>query len=224
MRLALTLTAVLAVWNNALNLVRPGRYAYVVVNAAAAAGVVALGRAGGLTSGDMGLEVDGLPWAAALSAAAALAVAAGSRVRALRRWYDDRRLDGVSRRGLLYAMLVRIPVGTALLEEVAFRGVLLGAWQRTSSTAVAVAVSSLVFGLWHIVPSIETLRINGREPRWTSVGAMCAATVAAGVGFCALRLGSGSVLPQILLHAAINSSAMASAYAASRRATSSGSA
>ena len=51
----------------------------------------------------------------------------------------------------LFAALVRIPLGTAVLEEVAFRGVLPGlvggGWWR------ATLVSSGLFGLWHVLPS-----------------------------------------------------------------------
>lgn len=109
---------------------------------------------------------------------------------------------------LLDATLVRIPIGTALFEEVAFRGVLLALALRILPTVRAVGATSVVFGLWHIAPTIVTLRINEVEvASLASAGAITGAvlvTTVAGVGFCWLRLRSGSLLAPILAHWATN--------------------
>ena len=109
-------------------------------------------------------------------------------------------------------------LGTVVLEEVAFRGVLFGAWARLGSPARAAVGSSLIFGLWHIRPAIELLDVNAiGESALTRIPLVMAAvvlTAAAGVFFCVLRLRSRSLLAPALAHAAINSLATVAAFAA----------
>ncbi len=62
---------------------------------------------------------------------------------------------------MAYQVTVRIPIGTVLWEETAFRGVLQAALRRALPGPAAIAVTSGVFGLWHIRPTIAALRING---------------------------------------------------------------
>ncbi|MEV0633984.1 CPBP family intramembrane glutamic endopeptidase [Streptomyces sp. NPDC050619] len=79
-------------------------------------------------------------------------------------------------------------------------------------TAWATAVSSLLFGFWHVLPSRGLTRSNeaaavlGTGPAGTtqSVTAAVAATTAAGVGLCGLRRRSGSLLAPAALHWALN--------------------
>lgn len=119
---------------------------------------------------------------------------------------------------LLRATLVRIPIGTALFEEVAFRGVLLALAVRILPPVRAVGASSVVFGLWHVAPTMVTLQINQvavASP--AGVGAILGAvvvTTVAGVGFSWLRLRSGSLVAPVLAHWATNALGLlaASAY------------
>jgi membrane protease YdiL (CAAX protease family) len=110
---------------------------------------------------------------------------------------------------LAYQALVRIPLGAAVLEEFAFRGVLLGLFVRTGPTKTAVAVSFLLFGLWHIRPTVGTLATNDlAEGAWAQTGAVTAAvalTTVGGLLFCALRLASGSLVAPLIVHTATNS-------------------
>ena len=126
----------------------------------------------------------------------------------------DERAD-LSTRSLTWHALWRIPVGTAAFEEVAFRGALLGLLLQQTSPVRAVAISSVVFGLWHVAPTIVTLRANdvavaSGQGMGTIVGAVLV-TTAAGVLFCLLRLGSGSLLAPILAHWATNSGGLIAA-------------
>jgi uncharacterized protein len=110
---------------------------------------------------------------------------------------------------LLYHATVRIPLGTAIFEEVAFRGVLLAVLARSMRWGAAVVVSSAVFGLWHVAPTMVALRINevavgSAAGIGTIVGAV-AVTFVAGLVFCWLRTRSGSLLAPILAHWATNS-------------------
>src|SRR5690606_8423779 len=72
---------------------------------------------------------------------------------------DDPRVD-VSGTELLAELVVGILLVTVIPEELAFRGVLLGAGRSLWGTGRAVALSSAAFGLWHIAPTLHTLTEN----------------------------------------------------------------
>lgn len=112
---------------------------------------------------------------------------------------------------LLFEILVAIPLGTVVLEEFAFRGSLLALPLRERSTVVAVLASSFLFGLWHLIPPVADASAGGPEAAlvasgWsTTTPVIVLVTTGAGVGFCWLRLRSGSLLPPFLAHVATNS-------------------
>ena len=56
--------------------------------------------------------------------------------------------------------MVRIPLGTAVAEETIFRGAVLGLLTQRHPRARAVAVSSALFGCWHVLPTLDTLALN----------------------------------------------------------------
>src|SRR5689334_1143068 len=58
-------------------------------------------------------------------------------------------IGGLSRRAFWMRVLVELPVGVALFEELLFRGLLWQAWARAASEPVAWAASSAVFAGWH---------------------------------------------------------------------------
>ena len=174
----------------------------------------------GVTSAELGLErssiASGLRWGAACVVIAAVIIAIGVGVPAFHRFFDDARVQDMSFGLLAYRALVRIPFGTALLEEFAFRGVLFGAWRRIASTTWAAVGSSLVFGLWHIRPTIDLLDANGLAAssgsRLGTVAAAVAITALVGLVFCWLRVRSRSLIAPLLAHAAINSFALVGAF------------
>ena len=108
-------------------------------------------------------------------------------------------------------------MGTALWEEIAFRGVLQAALRRVMPKTTAIAVTSCLFGLWHIRPALQGLRANGlagtRGRAVAGVTAGVAGTIAGGVLFSWLRERSGSLAAPILLHAATNSGGLVTALA-----------
>ena len=124
---------------------------------------------------------------------------------------------GLTRREVTYQVMVRIPVGTVLWEETAFRGVLLAALRRVMPRGTAVAVASGVFGIWHIRPTIGALRANklaaGPGKTVAAVTAGVAATAAGGVLLSWLRIRSGSLAAPVLLHLAANCTGPLAAYA-----------
>jgi membrane protease YdiL (CAAX protease family) len=184
---------------------------YAAVNAGAAGAALAAAAASGLTAADLGLGRgtwrpgrlgSGLP---AATAAGWLVAAA---VPATRPLLNDKRISSLDGRGLAYQVAFRIPVGTVLWEEIAFRGVLQAALRRVLPEPAAIAVTSGVFGVWHIRPTAAALRVNGlagdRGQVRARVAAGVAASAGAGVLFSWLRARSGSLAAPVLLHLATN--------------------
>lgn len=215
MILAIGLAAALVGYSIVTNLRPTGAVVYVVRNLAAGTGLVLIAWGAGLAWSLLGLDPQDLAaglrwgWLAVLLVAVGMAVIAAGAGRSaiVARLLADRRADLPPDELALHAF-VRIPIGTALFEEVVFRGVLLGALLAVTSTAAAVAASSVVFGLWHVVPTLRTLDINGVEDpaaRRRAVAGAVVATTLAGIVLAGLRLVSGSVAAPVLAHAAVNS-------------------
>lgn len=210
------LSVALVAYNAALNLVPFPRWTYVPLNLLLAGVLVLLARDREISWEALGLartEISsGLRWglgaAIVVAVAVAVGVAIGDRIAIVGRLLADERAAGISGIGLLYETFIRIPLGTAAFEEVAFRGVLLAEISRHRSVVTAVIISSVVFGLWHIGPSLATIRLNDPDVTLTGevigVAAAVGVTTVAGVVFCWLRLASGSLLAPILAHWATN--------------------
>lgn len=187
-------------------------------------------RRGGLDAADLGCAPADLGAGARTGGAAAAAlgvvltaIVAAPRTRDL---FADARVTEASTARAAYELLVRIPFVTALPEELLFRGAVLGAWRRVLGTSGAVALSSVVFGLWHVLPALEShthnpagARVSARAGgRPAHVLGTVAATAAAGAAFAALRLRSRSVLAPVTAHAALNQLAYGAARGSRGRA------
>ena len=175
-----------------------------------------IGRTAGLSWNDMGLGRGtwrpGLRWAGAEIGVVAVVIAAGAALPLTRNAFRDTRYH-LNLGGALLDAFVLIPVGTVLLEEVAFRGVLWGLLRRARGTATATVVTSLLFGLWHALPSLGLASDNqaisgtvgsGRSAQVVTVLGTMGFTALAGVVFCELRRRSGSLLAPAALHWAVN--------------------
>jgi membrane protease YdiL (CAAX protease family) len=192
--------------------------AYVLTCVATAGLLLLLARRDGSSWSDLGLGSrslsPGLRWSAALAALALAGVAVATTLPAARPAFADARATGLSGAAMLWHALVRVPLGTALLEEVAFRGVLYAMLTQRYGTWAAFAGSSLLFGLWHVLPSLGLRKANaavaslvGPGPSGTVVAVLAAVvgTALAGVALCELRRRSGSLLPPFALHWSFNS-------------------
>ena len=218
------LAAGLAAWNNLVLHRLPAPGSYVAANAAATATVLTAARWAGLTRAELGLARGSLPAGLRCGAPSGVVVTAGYAVALvvppLRPLLVDARVAGHDGADLAYQALVRIPVGTVLWEEVAFRGVLLAVLRRLVPPPAAVGASSVLFGVWHVRPTLDGLTANGlaRGPVATGAAVLlgCLGTAAAGLAFTALRLRSGSLLAPVLLHLATNSVGLGAAAAAIR--------
>ena len=214
----------LALYNNVIGAQPWHRRWYTPVNAGAAGVALAAAAASGLTAADLGFgRGRWLPGrlGSLLAAATAAGWLAAAALPATRPLLYDKRISGLDGRGVAYQALVRIPVGTVLWEEIAFRGVLQATLRRVMPEPAAIAVSSGVFGLWHIRPTAAALRVNGLAGgRWQAVArvtAGVAVTTAGGVALSWLRGRSGRLAAPVLLHLTINCGGLAAAWAATAR-------
>ena len=221
---AIASCAVLAAYNNVSG-EHPWRSRwYVPANACAAGAALSAAAASGLTAADIGLGRGAwLPGrlASRLAAAAAAGWVVIAVLPATRPLLDDKRITSLEGRAVAYQAAVRIPVGTVLWEEIAFRGVLQAALRRVMANGAAVTVTSVVFGIWHIRPTAGALRANGlagdRSRARAAVLAGVAATTAAGAFLSWLRERSGRVAAPALLHLAANSGGLIAAWAVAGR-------
>jgi uncharacterized protein len=216
--LALALVVALAVVGNAAtNLLIPAPlYVPAALSLALLAVLVAV-RVGGCSIRDLGLDRQhlghGLRLGAAAAAVLVVVLAVGAALPAARDLFADRRVDQHSVTLLLYHTLVRIPLGTVVLEETLFRGVLLGLPLRRWSPRGAVAFSSVLFGLWHLLPARGVAGFNpvvatatqGTVRHVLLMVLAVAATALAGAVFCWLRLRARSLVAPAMLHLAGNS-------------------
>ncbi|MFF5245857.1 CPBP family intramembrane glutamic endopeptidase [Streptosporangium sp. NPDC000095] len=133
-----------------------------LTSAAATGALVVMARRSGLSWAELGFHrrSRGLRIGGALASAVAGAYAAGIAVPATRRFFRDERALSLSRARALEEALIQVPFGTVLLEEVGFRGVTHALVARSHGHGTATAVSSVLFGLWHILPAVDMMAAN----------------------------------------------------------------
>lgn len=216
--LALAAAVVLLVISNIVaNRVIP-QWAYVPWNLSVAALLLFVSTRGGAGPVAIGLSIR--HWhrpvgvGLLLVGSTALVFALGMIIPATSSAFLDSRIGGASLPMMLYVVFVQIPLGTVVLEEIAFRGVLpalMGAAPAIRWRWFPVLGASFLFGLWHILPSMGIGQANaavgetiGTNPWVTTTAAVLSMTVA-GVLMCVMaRLGKG-IKTTMLLHWATNS-------------------
>jgi membrane protease YdiL (CAAX protease family) len=218
---AVAVAGVLGAYNNADGEHPCRQRWYPLTNLGATGALLAAAAASGLTAADLGLTAGRVPAGLRCAAGPAGAVATAwltlAAVPASRPVLADRRITGLTWPQVAYQVIVRIPVGTVLWEEIAFRGVLHAALRRVLPGPAAIAVTSGVFGIWHIRPTIAALHINevdtdGRAG-WAGVAAAVAGTAATGGVLSWFRHRSGSLAAPVLLHLTANCGAALAARA-----------
>jgi uncharacterized protein len=205
-----------AATNLAVNRVLPGS-AYVPASLGAAGSLTWFARRGGAAWSDMGMAPSnirrGLRLGLLVSVPVAAVVPLGIALPATRRFFIDERLRHTERREILYETLVRIPFGTALAEEILFRGALSGTFRLRRSRVASEVMSGAMFGLWHVLPTIDRLGRNPAGRRVSGSFRVLAATLgggvlmtaAAGFGLARLRDRTGSLAAPAVVHGALNS-------------------
>lgn len=222
---AVALAVVLTAWNNLVVTRLPGYPgSYVAANALATAVLLTMARALGLSWAELGLDPrrarDGARLGGACFTLVAAVYAAALALPLTRPLLADDRVTGLDDAELAYGVLVRVPLGTVVWEEVAFRGVLLAVLVRVLPLRAAVGASAVVFGAWHVRPTLSALAANdlADAPVLIALAVVlgCLATAVAAVLFSWLRLRSGSLLAPVLVHLGTNSIGVLAAAAAVR--------
>jgi membrane protease YdiL (CAAX protease family) len=203
----------LLAWNNLLGASRWHNRHYVRGNLIGTAALLSIARMRGIRGRDLGLSPQragaGARWGAATSGVVLVALTAAALPSGRGAWLRDARLAGMSGVGIAYHAGVRVPLGTVVWEETAFRAVLPVLLQRAMPGPVARAANSLLFGLWHVRPTLEALRLNGLPTGGGRGGAaVVGAVVAAALAdllLSRLQRTTGSLLAPALVHVASNS-------------------
>ncbi len=190
-----------------------------------AVGFVSIGLGSGLSLADLGLAprtvLPGLLWGLGLVAAVALVYVLGAALPRTRKLFADERATTARGRTIARRALIDVPFGTVLLEETAFRGVLYGMIMVRWGPGWAIAGTAVLFGLWHVLPAIPMHESHqaigsalgtGLRGRIVAIVLTVLGTAAAGVGFAALRWWTGSLLPPVGLHWALNGLGLAAAW------------
>lgn len=179
-----------------------------------AAALIGWARASGLSWAQLGLGrnrlASGLRWGLGAVAVVAGVYLIGVLVPLVRPAFQDSRYHQPAGQALFTALVV-IPFGTVVLEEVAFRSVLWGMLARHSRQWQVLATTSLLFGLWHVLPSLHLASANpgvdaavGGRGTAVVVLATVAFTAAGGAVFGELRRRSDSLLASAGAHWATN--------------------
>lgn len=177
----------------------------------------------GYSAGDLGLR------RSALARGLAIGVAGGAALAAIPVAFillapsltgdaiQNEDITSLSGAGLAWRLAVRVPVGTAVFEEAAFRGALYAAFWRWAGLGSAVFGTSAVFALWHVTVSSLTVAESGlaNHPALVFVGVALslAGVFAGGVIFAALRRWSGSIAAAAALHWAVVAAMTAALWA-----------
>jgi membrane protease YdiL (CAAX protease family) len=105
---------------------------------------------------------------------------------------------------LAFFLLVRQPIGTALFEELSFRGVLYGAWRRAGDDRLATLATAGAFAAWHLVITSRTVAESGvvSSPPAVAAGVVVslAGLFAGGLIFAYLRWHTRSIAAPVAAH------------------------
>jgi uncharacterized protein len=189
--------------------------AHVAVGLGLAACLLVIARVQGLTAADLGLARStwpaGLRWGTAAATLVGAAYALAYLITPVRQTLPES--DGEIGRAAPWAVLVVIPLGTILPEELAFRGLALALLGRRYGVLSGTLLSSGLFGLWHIGASLgggpanaAIVGVVGGDAAGTvtRVIATVVFTTLGGVVLCWLRLRSNSLLAPVLAHWTVN--------------------
>ena len=204
-----------------------------------AAGLLVLhARRNGVSWPDLGLDPAhtprGLRYGAVAAGGVGAVYTAGALLPATRPLFADQRAaEGLP--ALLRRTLLDVPLGTVVLEEIGFRGVLPALCRHAYGPRVGEVLPVALFGLWHVLPSAALTESNpalaaattggaatgataagartGRHGRLAGAGSAVLTTAVGGAVFATLRRRTGSLWAPALLHTAFNSLGYVAAWA-----------
>ena len=177
----------------------------------------------GMSSAELGLSRStigrGFVWGLGAFAAVLIVIVVAALIPATSEFLNDSRAD-VSASRLVFELIVGIGLGTVVPEELFFRGVVLGSAVKQWGTRAGMVAASLVFGLWHIFPTLSTAGGNEQFAQADSsiigkVGLVAGAvfvTTVAGLIFSWLRVRSQSLVAPMIAHLSTNGVALTVAW------------
>jgi uncharacterized protein len=214
--------------NLALNGALHRRY-FVPAALFSAAGMLFIARLAGATTEQQGLTVESAPRGLKIGLVIGVPVfatmAAAAYVPFTREFFRDERIIRADASAVLYELFLRMPLATAMGEELTFRSALEGILRRRRSATQALLASAAIFGIWHALPTLDRLHSNpgakgvhknSRLTQLAIVTGVCCATAAASVVLSWVKEKTGSVVTPIVVHCAVNSGAFAGGWLASR--------
>lgn len=198
--------------------------AYVVTGIVTTAGLAVIAWRHSLSWTDLGVGrstwVTGILWSLGIVLVVGSVIGIAGSIPRLHHLFADDRVTEVAGAVTARRVLLDIPFGTVLIEEFAFRGVMLALVTSISGTAWAVVVTSLLFGVWHISPALEMhdAHRSTSGPAWTTVLSTVVVTALAGSVFAFFRLYTASLFPPSALHWAGNGTGVVVGWWVHRRA------
>ncbi len=196
---------------------------YIVAGLATTGGIALVAWRHHLSAAEIGLGratwVTGALWSVGIVLVVGTAIGIVGGIPRAHHLFADDRVTDVSGPVTARKVLLDIPFGTVLIEEFAFRGVMLALVTTLAGTPWAIAVTSVLFGLWHVGPALEMHASHNSTngSAWPTVLSTVAFTGLSGVGFAALRLFTGSLFPPSALHWAANGSGVVVGWFVHRR-------
>lgn len=173
----------------------------------------------GYTAASLGLSRASLGAGARLGATMSAVIVVAVVVLAVvpfgRGFLEDERFTDMSGWSALYELAVRIPIVTALSEELMFRSVLFIVLLGLLSTTWSIVWSSLCFGAWHVLTTVGDLGENANTDSLDVLGQVGAVlsivvvTAVAGAIFAWARLRSSSIVAPWLVHTTLNGATFA---------------
>lgn len=205
--------ALLAIANVMSNRVLPG-WAYVPWNLLVAGALLWLGVRT-TSAGEVGWQEwrRGVAWGVVLLVLTAAVLGTAVLMPVFNDLFHDRRVSNGAAT-LLYQAAVRIPLGTVVLEEIAFRAVLPAMFAARWGVVRGCIAASIAFGLWHVLPALGLNSVNpvANNAFGDGAGAVLAAvtfavvgTFLAGLWWCWIRYRARSIAATMIAHVATNS-------------------
>lgn len=224
----ISLIVLILLYGTVLAKLVPPKY-HIFLNIFIALVAILLGYGFGLSLSEMGMGagyvLKGILIALALSAIITIVTLIIALIPFLRNFFLGEDLAHARGPLIAFEAAIRIPFSTALVEEVLFRGVLLGLLLTHYPTFVAITYAAVIFGLWHIFPTIKSLEHNdaaaslvGAKRSRQAIGVMGAVTVTAiaGLIFGYARVLANSIVAPWLIHWSINASGVLGVYVAKK--------
>ncbi len=166
----------------------------------------------------------GAAWGGVLFSLTVIVLVVAAQMPVFNDMFHDRRVsDGTAT--FIYQAFIRIPLGTAVLEETAFRAVLPALFATRWGVLRGCIAASACFGLWHVLPSLGLTKVNPVATRIFgsgSAGVVAAVVFAvvgtglAGLWWCWIRYRARSILATMIAHVATNSVAYTIAWFVTR--------